>query len=126
MRQRILRWLPAILGIVVALGACDGGSGDANVPPDLQLPDRLPAPSDTPAFDDSLPLPPQPSPAETTAIAPERQCDPNYTPCVPVDGDVDCAGGRGNGPSYVAGPVRVTGHDVYRLDADRDGIGCEG
>lgn len=52
-------------------------------------------------------------------------CDPNYTPCVPIDSDVDCEGGKGNGPSYVRGPVRVVGTDIYRLDRDHDGIGCE-
>ena len=54
-----------------------------------------------------------------------RRCDPNYEPCVPIDSDVDCAGGRGNGPSYVQGPVRVVGRDPYDLDRDGDGIGCE-
>lgn len=53
-------------------------------------------------------------------------CDPNYSgDCVPIDSDVDCAGGSGNGPSYVQGPVRVTGSDIYGLDRDGDGIGCE-
>ncbi len=53
------------------------------------------------------------------------KCDPNYSPCVPIDSDVDCARGSGNGPSYVRGPVRVIGDDVYGLDSDGDGIGCE-
>ncbi len=53
-------------------------------------------------------------------------CNPNYTPCVPDDPvDVDCAGGSGNGPSYVTGPVLVVGKDVYGLDADHNGVGCE-
>ena len=52
-------------------------------------------------------------------------CDSNYSGCVPVASDVDCAGGSGNGPEYVAGPVEVTGSDVYDLDRDNDGIGCE-
>jgi hypothetical protein len=52
-------------------------------------------------------------------------CDPNYEPCVPIASDVDCAGGKGNGPAYVQGPVNVIGTDVYGLDADDDGIGCE-
>ena len=52
-------------------------------------------------------------------------CDPNYSPCVPIASDVDCAGGSGNGPAYVKGPVRVIGKDIYGLDRDRDGIGCE-
>jgi resuscitation-promoting factor RpfB len=53
------------------------------------------------------------------------RCDPNYSGCVPIASDVDCAGGSGNGPAYVQGPVRVIGTDIYRLDADGDGIGCE-
>lgn len=57
--------------------------------------------------------------------APSR-CDPNYTgACVPIASDVDCAGGSGNGPAYVDGPVRVVGDDIYDLDSDGDGYGCE-
>lgn len=52
-------------------------------------------------------------------------CDPNYSGCVPIASDVDCAGGSGNGPAYVNGPIGVTGSDVYRLDSDGDGIACE-
>ncbi|MGE2833609.1 hypothetical protein [Mycobacterium sp. SMC-4] len=52
-------------------------------------------------------------------------CDPNYSGCVPVDSDVDCAGGSGNGPSYVRGPVQVVGNDIYDLDRDGNGIACE-
>ena len=52
-------------------------------------------------------------------------CDPNYTGCVPIDSDVDCAGGSGNGPSYANGPVQVIGRDIYDLDGDGDGWGCE-
>lgn len=69
-----------------------------------------------------------PPPPTTTAapLAQEQGCDPNYDPCVPIDSDVDCAGGAGNGPSYVRGPVRVIGRDVYGLDGnDDDGWGCE-
>jgi hypothetical protein len=54
------------------------------------------------------------------------QCDPNYSgACVPIASDVDCAGGSGNGPAYVQGPVNVIGTDIYGLDSDGDGIGCE-
>lgn len=54
------------------------------------------------------------------------QCHPNYSGgCVPIASDVDCAGGSGNGPAFVRGPVLVIGRDVYRLDRDKDGIGCE-
>jgi len=60
-----------------------------------------------------------------TSVAAE-DCHPNYEgACVPIASDVDCAGGSGNGPAYVKGPVRVVGPDVYGLDRDGDGIGCE-
>jgi uncharacterized protein YabE (DUF348 family) len=54
------------------------------------------------------------------------RCDPNYSgACVPIASDVDCAGGSGNGPAYVRGPVRVVGTDIYDLDRDGDGIACD-
>ena len=64
--------------------------------------------------------------APTTTTTEEPQCHPSYEgACVPVGvEDVDCAGGSGNGPYYV-GRVRVVGPDVYGLDRDGDGIGCE-
>ena len=66
-----------------------------------------------------------PKPASTTAAS-SAKCDPNYSgACVPIASDVDCAGGSGNGPAYVRGPVQVVGTDVYGLDSDNDGIGCE-
>jgi hypothetical protein len=53
-------------------------------------------------------------------------CDDNYTgACVPVASDVDCEDGDGNGPAYVAGPVTVVGDDIYELDGNGDGVGCE-
>jgi hypothetical protein len=55
----------------------------------------------------------------------QRRCDPNYSGCVPIASDVDCAGGGGNGPAYVTGPVKVIGVDIYRLDRDKDGYGCD-
>jgi len=60
---------------------------------------------------------------ETSTVSP--QCDPNYSGCVPIASDVDCTGGSGDGPAYVKGPVKVIGKDIYRLDRDGDGIGCE-
>ncbi|GJO33919.1 hypothetical protein NJB1507_46150 [Mycobacterium marinum] len=57
---------------------------------------------------------------------PSSSCDPNYSgACVPIASDVDCAGGSGNGPAYVEGPVIVIGRDIYGLDRDGNGIGCE-
>ena len=43
----------------------------------------------------------------------------------PPGPDVDCAGGSGDGPRYVQGPVQVSGSDPYDLDRDHDGFGCE-
>jgi len=78
-----------------------------------------------PTRDDSVPMEPTRATEPMQPIEPAEQCDPNYEPCVPIDSDVDCAGGRGNGPSYVRGPVRVVGSDIYELDRDGDGIGCD-
>ncbi|MFF1574807.1 G5 domain-containing protein [Leifsonia sp. NPDC058292] len=64
---------------------------------------------------------PQPAPAQDAGGG----CDPNYSGCVPIASDVDCAGGSGNGPAYVAGPVQVIGSDIYDLDRDGDGQACE-
>jgi type IV secretory pathway VirB10-like protein len=72
------------------------------------------------AAQQALVAPPAPAPAPSN-------CDPNYSgACVPIASDVDCAGGNGNGPAYVQGPVTVTGSDIYRLDGNSDGVGCEG
>lgn len=60
------------------------------------------------------------------ATAAAAACDPNYSGvCVPVASDVDCAGGNGNGPEYVSGPVYIVGDDIYELDRDGDGVACE-
>jgi hypothetical protein len=65
----------------------------------------------------------------TTTVAAEEivgDCHPSYSgQCVPQASDVDCAGGSGNGPAYVTGPVQVIGSDVYELDRDGDGVACE-
>jgi hypothetical protein len=69
----------------------------------------------SPAAHAGPPAPPQSS-----------NCDTNYSgACVPIASDVDCAGGSGNGPAYVQGPVTVVGKDIYGLDRDGNGIGCE-
>jgi hypothetical protein len=94
-----------------------------------------PPPTTTPAVQPP-PVQPQPEPQQPTEEPapppppaaeppPERQCDPNYTGCVPVASDVDCAGGSGNGPAYVDGPVNVIGDDIYDLDRNNDGVACE-
>jgi hypothetical protein len=68
----------------------------------------------------------KPSPPVDEEPQQESACDPNYGgACVPIASDVDCAGGSGNGPAYVQGPVTVTGVDIYDLDRDGDGVGCD-
>lgn len=72
---------------------------------------------------------PQPQPQPETLAppppAPNQGCHPSYEPCVPIASDVDCKPGKGNGPAYVTGPIKVIGPDEYQLDADHDGVGCE-
>jgi hypothetical protein len=64
--------------------------------------------------------PPEPKPAPR----PRTDCQ-GYSPCLPPGPDVDCAGGSGDGPRYVNGPVYVNGSDPYELDGNGDGVGCE-
>jgi hypothetical protein len=91
------------------------------VPPTTLPPTTVPPPTEPP----TLP-PPPPTAAPFVPPAPQSGgCDTNYSGCVPIASDVDCAGGGGNGPAYVAGPVQVIGTDIYGLDSDHDGIGCE-
>jgi hypothetical protein len=54
-------------------------------------------------------------------------CDPNYVGACLHEGigDYDCAGGSGDGPNYVSGPIEVVGADEFGLDSDGDGIACE-
>jgi outer membrane biosynthesis protein TonB len=83
----------------------------------LPLPKPKPVPKPTPK-----PAPkPVPKPAPST-------CDPSYPGVCLKDGigDYDCAGGSGNGPNYVSGPIKVLSPDPFGLDGnDNDGIGCE-
>jgi hypothetical protein len=56
---------------------------------------------------------------------PAQDCHPSYSGCLDAKAsDYDCIGGSGNGPRYT-GRVRVLGPDVFQLDADGDGWGCE-
>ena len=69
------------------------------------------------------------SPAVVQPTSPPQQnnCDPSYpSVCLQMNaGDYDCAGGSGNGPNYVQGPIVVLPPDPFDLDRDGDGIGCE-
>ena len=71
--------------------------------------------------------PPPPSTAPPPPTAPEQDCDPSYLDmCLdPAVEDYDCAGGTGNGPEYVEGPIRVLPPDPFDLDREGDGVGCE-
>lgn len=68
----------------------------------------------------------QSSPSVNEAAKPEQAaCHPSYSGCLRADAsDYDCAGGSGNGP-YYTGRVRVIGPDVFGLDRDGNGWGCE-
>ena len=63
---------------------------------------------------------------DARAQAAKKRCHKSYRGrCLkPNAYDYDCVGGSGNGP-YYTGLVRVVGPDVFRLDADGDGLGCE-
>jgi resuscitation-promoting factor RpfB len=55
----------------------------------------------------------------------EHNCHPSYSGCLnPAASDYDCIGGSGNGPYYTE-VVQVIGSDVFDLDRDGDGWGCE-
>lgn len=62
----------------------------------------------------------------TQQVEDRQNCHPSYQgACLnPNASDYDCRGGTGNGPLYT-GRVRVVGPDIFGLDRDGDGIGCE-
>ena len=133
MRSSAVRLLLSYPLLSIALSGCVPGddealvvTGDSTLVTTEVSPRLVPSDSAYP-LNDGLPASrDEPSPAEVPEpVEPANGCDPNYEPCVPIDSDVDCAGGRGNGPSYVRGPVRVVGRDVYQLDRDGDGVGCD-
>jgi hypothetical protein len=75
----------------------------------------------------SPPPPPTTQPSPPPPTTPARNCHPSYPgACLdPTASDYDCAGGSGNGPKYVQGPVQVRSPDPFDLDSDADGLGCE-
>ncbi len=154
--HRALWVTAAVIGTLTVASALGNASRDdppatvsplptAAAAPPTYSPALLPAPvsSPTPADDTvdepvtrasattSRPAPrtvqaaPKPAPTAEPKQEPSG-CDPNYSGCVPIARDVDCAGGRGDGPAYVKGPVRVIGKDIYGLDRGGEpGVGCE-
>ena len=96
----------------------DGVGDDVDNCGDVPNPDQ--ADTDMNGVGDACDEAPQPPP-------PPPECDPSY-PDVCLDPnayDYDCAGGSGNGPEYVQGPITVVGSDPFGLDGDGDGVGCQ-
>ncbi|HEX2206819.1 MAG TPA: hypothetical protein VHG93_04000 [Longimicrobium sp.] len=91
--------------LAFAAAACTDGDAERPI-------DTLPSPYTV----NTIPEPAGPLPAT---------CHSAYWPCVPRSEDVDCAGGPGDGPRFVAGPIDVITSDPYDLDDDGDGIACE-
>ena len=127
------------LGFIGVVGAATGG-GTIPVPTttpqvlaETAAPTATPVPATPTHTATPIPTPAPtavPAPVATKAPAPapvatQSKCDPNYSGCVPIASDVDCAGGSGNGPAYVRGPVEVIGSDIYGLDRDGNGLACE-
>ena len=107
MRWSSFLFLPVVLLLAVA---CEGVSG---LTPTLAPSTSTPTPS--------------PRPRPTVTVAASQDCHPSYDEGICLDpnaSDYDCRGGSGNGPLYT-GRVRVVGPDVFGLDRDRGGIGCE-
>lgn len=118
---------------VAALRAADDGPmacGTAAAPTSTAAPQpvRRAVPTAAPASRTAAPSPaPKPAPKPASAPAPKPApkpqpavgsgCHPSYTPCVPNGPDLDCPD--------IGHPVRVVGPDSFRLDADKDGVGCE-
>jgi hypothetical protein len=68
-----------------------------------------------------VPSTPSPTPPTTSrASTPGGACEPGYSPCLPIVGDLDCAD-----ISDSLKPIAVTSDDPYNLDGDGDGLGCE-
>jgi hypothetical protein len=70
-------------------------------------------PPATPATNTSAPN------ASSGPTTPTGGCEPGYSPCLPRVADLDCS----DIPDSKK-PVKVTGSDPYRLDANHDGWGC--
>jgi hypothetical protein len=75
----------------------------------------------------AAPAPATAAPPPFSQVNPRAGCDPSYPDVCLHDGvgDYDCAGGGGNGPNYVRGPLRVLQPDPFDLDHDGNGTGCE-
>jgi Bacterial Ig domain/Cadherin-like len=69
-------------------------------------------------------IPPGPNPGFDPDNVSDLFCHPSYEgECLDVD--YDCIGSGDDGPLYTP-QVLVVGPDLFKLDLDEDGIGCEG
>jgi len=82
-----------------------------------------PKPTASPA---PITLPPTEAPTPAPTAPPQAACHSStrVLALIRMRATTTCAGGSGNGP-YYTGPVRVVGADVFDLDRDGDGNGCE-
>jgi hypothetical protein len=104
-----------------------GGDASDQTPPITVADTVSPVPNTATAALPTVTLVPvTPKPQPTSPLPPPPSCHPSYQgACLdPNASDYDCAGGSGNGPKYT-GRVAVVGPDVFDLDRDGDGIGCE-
>lgn len=129
----------ALLAMLVGCGGSDDNADDDQVGSSTVETNTTPEESTTttttvvttttvaPTTTTVPPPPPTPTPTLPGTTAAASGCHPSYGgTCVPSGvSDVDCAGGSGDGPAYVGGPVSVVGPDVYDLDSDGDGVACE-
>ena len=95
-------------------------------PPGTEIVDGVVVPVLAPTTTTTRPAPPTtavPGPGDPPPVSAE--CTPGYDPCIRPGDDVDCEG-TGDGPRHVRGPVYVEGRDTYGLDADGNGVACEG
>lgn len=100
------------------LWAADSCNGQRAIPQPAVTAAPAPAPQSTPPPAPAPAPAPTPPPAPTPQPTPTGNCDPNYTPCVPlVSYDLNCPD--------IGFRVTVIGSDPHRFDRDNDGYGCE-
>src|SRR6266511_355332 len=107
----------AVLAVVLAASGCGGGKQQVAQPTATTSAPTVTEPPPTTAAPTTTQLRATTTRRATTTTrkatpttaAPARNCDPAYPDACLHDGigDYDCAGGSGNGPNYVRGPIRV-------------------
>src|SRR6266508_3435952 len=116
-RPGVRGWIGIIVGglvlVLVVIGAIAGGSQTSTSARRTDLPATTAATTGT-TSPPTTERPTTTTEAPTTS-APARNCDPAYPDACLHDGigDYDCAGGSGNGPNYVEGPITVRAPDPF-------------